>query len=77
MTLQRMNISTGEASAHTYSNAGYSIGGREPEGMAIQVPDLTQPSKVRLCFGFAGVPSCSDLGHRRVSIYYKDVLLSE
>lgn len=76
MTIQMMNISTGVASAPVYSNAGYTIGGREPEGMAIQVPDPAQPTKVRLCFGFSGLPSCGDTSHRRASIYYKDALLS-
>jgi hypothetical protein len=75
-TIQMMNVLTGAVSAPVYTNAGYTIGGREPEGMAIQVPDPAQPTKVRLCFGFAGVPSCSDTSHRRASIYYKDVLRS-
>ena len=59
-----------------YGNYLYSIGGREPEGMAIQVPDPSQPTKVRLCFSFSGLPGCGDTSHRRASIYSKDTLIS-
>lgn len=41
---------------------------REPEGMAIQVPDLSRPLEARLCWGFAtGVT-----GARRAAVLYKD-----
>jgi hypothetical protein len=31
---------------------------REPEGVSIQTPDLSQPSRARLCFGFSSEHSC-------------------
>jgi hypothetical protein len=44
---------------------------REPEGMAIQVPDVTRPERARLCFGFASGPT----GARRANVFFKDALV--
>ncbi|MCW3819658.1 hypothetical protein ONA91_35005 [Micromonospora sp. DR5-3] len=44
---------------------------REPEGLAIQLPDVTRPDLPRLAFAFAsGV-----VGARTTSVWYKDLLV--
>ena len=44
---------------------------REPEGMAIQLPDPSRPDRARLCFGFASGVT----GARTATVYYKDTLV--
>ncbi|MEG3629717.1 phage baseplate protein [Streptomyces poriticola] len=56
------------------TRAGYSLPYREPEGMAIQVPDPANPQAVRLCAGFASVTSETD-SRKRASVYYKETLV--
>lgn len=55
------------------TRAGYSLLYREPEGMAIQIPNPGNPGSARLSFGFASYVSSSDTT-KQASIYYKDVL---
>ena len=50
------------------TKAAYSLSYREPEGMAIQLPNPNNPSTARLTEGFASGPT----GGRQLSIYYKD-----
>ncbi|MGX1312127.1 hypothetical protein RKD24_002246 [Streptomyces calvus] len=56
------------------TKAGYSLPYREPEGMAIQIPDPAAPQAARLCSGFASVTSDTD-SRKRASIYYKETLV--
>ncbi|WP_432137431.1 MULTISPECIES: phage baseplate protein [unclassified Streptomyces] len=65
---------TGAVVEQKLTRAGYSLPYREPEGMAIQVPDPADPLAVRLCSGFASVTSDTD-SRKRASIYYKEALV--
>ncbi|MFD1831287.1 Tat pathway signal sequence domain protein [Streptomyces desertarenae] len=65
---------TGAVVEQELTRAGYSLPYREPEGMAIQVPDTANPQAVRLCSGFASVTSGTD-SRKRASVYYKETLV--
>ncbi|MGW2489327.1 phage baseplate protein [Streptomyces sp. NPDC001606] len=65
---------TGSIVEQKLTKAAYSLLYREPEGMAIQIPDPANPSAVRLCSGFASYTSDTDQS-KRASIYYKDALI--
>ena len=71
ITLTAMNVNTG-ATWQSNSNAGYSIGEREPEGMAIYLNSSLTRSSAKLCFGLAGYnDSCPSPQTWADSIYYK------
>jgi hypothetical protein len=57
-----VDLRTGELVQRARTEAAYSLGYREPEGMAVQ---LTSPR--RLCMGFASGPE----GARELSVYFK------
>jgi len=65
---------TGSVVARQLVTDGWDLPFREPEGMAIQVPDPGDPSRVRLAFGFASTTSPTDTA-KLASVYYKDVLI--
>lgn len=65
---------TGGVVEQKLTKAGYSLPYREPEGMAIQVPNPANPQAVRLCSGFGSVTSATD-DRKKASIYYKDLLI--
>jgi hypothetical protein len=65
---------TGDVVDQQLTKAGYTLPYREPEGMAIQIPDPSAPQAVRLCMGFASVVSDTD-SRKRASVYYKDALI--
>ncbi|MGW7530402.1 phage baseplate protein [Streptomyces sp. NPDC054783] len=65
---------TGTQVEQKLTKAGYTLLYREPEGMAIQIPDPSNPQALRLCSGFASYTSDTDQS-KRASIYYKDVLV--
>ncbi|MFC7830884.1 Tat pathway signal sequence domain protein [Streptomyces sp. NPDC057375] len=65
---------TGSVTEQELTKAGYSLPFREPEGMAIQIPDPDNPQAVRLCMGFASTVSDTD-SRKRASVYYKDALV--
>ncbi|QYX78022.1 Tat pathway signal sequence domain protein [Streptomyces akebiae] len=65
---------TGTVVQQELTRAGYSLPYREPEGMAIQVPDPANPQAARLCSGFGSVTSATD-SRKKASIYYKDLLV--
>ncbi|NUT34602.1 MAG: Tat pathway signal sequence domain protein [Hamadaea sp.] len=65
---------TGSVVARQLVTDGSDLPFREPEGMAIQVPDAADPSRVRLAFGFATTTSPTDTA-KLASVYYKDVLI--
>jgi hypothetical protein len=65
-----VDLNTGSVVDRQLTKAGYSLDYREPEGMAIQIPNASSPDEARLSFGFASGAS----GARVASIYYKEVL---
>lgn len=65
---------TGSVVARQLVTDGWDLPFREPEGMAIQVPDRADPARVRLAFGFATTTSPTDTS-KLASVYYKDVLI--
>ncbi|WP_240103836.1 Tat pathway signal sequence domain protein [Streptomyces sp. MUM 16J] len=65
---------TGSVTEQELTKAGYSLPYREPEGMAIQIPDPASPQAVRLCMGFASTASDTD-SRKKASVYYKDALV--
>ncbi|WP_037765071.1 hypothetical protein [Streptomyces sp. 142MFCol3.1] len=65
---------TGTLVEQKLTKAAYTLLYREPEGMAIQVPDPNNPTAVRLCSGFASETSTTD-SRKKASIYYKSVLI--
>ncbi|MDQ1914834.1 hypothetical protein RAC89_31100 [Paenibacillus sp. GD4] len=62
---------TGEVLDKELMTAGQSLTFREPEGMAIRIPDLRHPHKAELSFGFA----TNFTPNRWASIYTLDELL--
>lgn len=69
-----VNLNNGAVVDRQLTKAGYTLPFREPEGMAIQIPDMSNPNAARLCFGFASTVSSTD-NSKLASIYYKDALL--
>lgn len=70
--LASADLNTGLLVKNFHSKAGYTLPFREPEGLAIQIPNAANPGVYRLCMGFAsGVQS----GQRKASVYYKDSLI--
>jgi hypothetical protein len=67
------DFNTGALVDRGLTKAGYTLLYREPEGMAIQIPNPSTPSYARLSFGFASYVSSTDES-KQASIYYKDVL---
>lgn len=65
---------TGAVVQQELTKAGYTLPYREPEGMAVQIPDPANPQAVRLCMGFASTVSDTD-SRKRASIYYKSTLV--
>ncbi|WP_328895952.1 phage baseplate protein [Streptomyces sp. NBC_00236] len=65
---------TGTRTERRLSEAGKSLAFREPEGLAIQIPDTTKPTAARLVTGFASTTSATDT-NKRASFYYKDALV--
>ncbi|MFI0813301.1 phage baseplate protein [Streptomyces echinatus] len=56
------------------SNAGKSLFYREPEGLAIQIPDTSHPTAARLHLGFGSEESLSRTD-KKATFYYKDLLV--
>jgi hypothetical protein len=65
-----VDLNTGNVTDRQLTKAGNSLDYREPEGMAIQVPNLSNPLDARLSFGFASGATGARVG----SIYFKDSL---
>lgn len=68
-----LDLNTGAQVDRQLTKAGYTLTYREPEGMAVQVPNPADPSSARLCFGFASTVSDTNTS-KLASIYYKDLL---
>nr|WP_229750464.1 hypothetical protein [Paenibacillus nasutitermitis] len=67
-----VDLNTGVTLERKLTRAGYTLPFREPEGIAIQIPDMNHPEEARLAFGFASTVSSTDTT-KLISIYYKDV----
>ncbi|MEU3839249.1 Tat pathway signal sequence domain protein [Streptomyces sp. NPDC028635] len=65
---------TGTVYERRLSNAGESLFYREPEGLAIQIPDTTNPAAARLFLGFGSEESVTRTD-KKASFYYKDLLV--
>ncbi|MFF0045204.1 Tat pathway signal sequence domain protein [Streptomyces sp. NBC_01620] len=65
---------TGTRADRRLSAAGSSLAYREPEGLAIQIPDTAKPTEARLVTGFASTTSATD-SNKKASFYYKDALI--
>lgn len=59
--------------ATVHSQTAYTLGLREPEGLAIQIPNTSNPTAARLMQGFAGTDNCGS-SNKYASFYYKDQL---
>lgn len=70
--LTSVNLNTGQIVKTFHSRAAHTLSFREPEGLAIQIPNPATPDVFRLCMGFA---SGLEPGKRLASIYYKDDLV--
>ncbi|WP_328517115.1 hypothetical protein [Paenibacillus radicis (ex Xue et al. 2023)] len=68
-----VNLNTGAIVDRKLTKAAYSLLYREPEGLAIQIPNMNNPGAARLAMGFASYISSTNSG-KQASIYYKDVL---
>lgn len=69
--LTTVDLGTGAVVQRAWSQAGYSLSFREPEGMAVQLTNPADATTARLCFGFAS----RNAPNRLASIYYKDKLV--
>ncbi|MGW6566024.1 phage baseplate protein [Streptomyces sp. NPDC054975] len=65
---------TGTRIDRRLTEAGKSLLYREPEGLAIQLPDPANPAAARLVTGFASTASATDTD-KKASFYYKDALV--
>ncbi|MGW2787718.1 phage baseplate protein [Streptomyces populi] len=64
---------TGTQIDRRLTGAGASLSYREPEGLAIQIPDTAAPTKTRLVIGFAS--GADENAPKQASFYYKDKLI--
>lgn len=71
--LTSVDLNTGQVIDRRLTRAGYSLPFREPEGLAIQIPNINQPGEARLVMGFASTISSTNT-NKRISLYYKDKL---
>jgi hypothetical protein len=65
---------TGTTKERELTKAGTSLLFREPEGLAVQIPDTSDTTKTRLVMGFASEVSDTDT-NKKASFYYKDSLV--
>ncbi|MFI2430350.1 Tat pathway signal sequence domain protein [Streptomyces sp. NPDC018693] len=72
--LTSVDWNTGIVYERRWSNAANSLFYREPEGLAIQIPDMANPAAVRLHIGFGSEESLSQTD-KKASFYYKDLLV--
>ncbi|MBB6731554.1 Tat pathway signal sequence domain protein [Cohnella zeiphila] len=65
-----VDLNSGEVTDRQLMTAAPDLTYREPEGLAVQLPDPNHPEAPRLAFGFAS----GDTGGRQANIYYLDAL---
>ncbi|MEU1406346.1 Tat pathway signal sequence domain protein [Streptomyces sp. NPDC005728] len=65
---------TGTVFERRLSNAGQSLFYREPEGLAVQIPDTSTPTVARLFLGLGSEESLTQTD-KKASFYYKDLLV--
>jgi hypothetical protein len=74
------NVNTQQVTQRVSCDPGYSIGFREPEGMAIYLDSSGSASSARMMMGLGGYPSTGtyacNTGRRAASFYYKGTLTS-
>ncbi|MFF7259328.1 Tat pathway signal sequence domain protein [Streptomyces sp. NPDC008159] len=72
--LTSVDWNTGTVVQRSLSKAGESLFYREPEGLAIQIPDTSNPAAARLHIGLGSEESLT-LTDKMASFYFKDVLV--
>ncbi|MFJ7048345.1 Tat pathway signal sequence domain protein [Streptomyces sp. JV178] len=72
--LTAIDWNTGTVVQRSLSKAGESLYYREPEGLAVQIPDTANPAAARLHIGF-GSQESKALPDKKASFYYKDLLV--
>lgn len=72
--ITRIDWNTGSVSDRQLTKAAQSLYYREPEGLAIQIPDTTNTAACRLVMGFASENSATDT-NKMASLYYKSSLI--
>ncbi|MFI7405212.1 hypothetical protein ACIBW9_32825 [Streptomyces sp. NPDC049541] len=70
----RIDWNTGSTSDRQLTKAGQSLYYREPEGLAIQIPDTSNTAACRLAMGFASENSATDTD-KMASFYYESSLI--
>lgn len=72
--LTSIDWNTGLVYERRLSKAGESLFYREPEGLAVQIPDTATPAVARLHIGFGSEESLTQTD-KKASFYYKDLLV--
>lgn len=72
--LTSVDWNTGTVHERRLSKAGESLFYREPEGLAVQIPDTANPAAARLHIGLGSMESLTDTD-KKASFYYKDLLV--
>ncbi|MET7480224.1 Tat pathway signal sequence domain protein [Streptomyces sp. NPDC005648] len=72
--ITRIDWNTGSVSDRQLTKAAESLYYREPEGLAIQIPDTSNTAACRLVMGFASENSATDTD-KMASFYYKSSLI--
>ncbi|MGW2565083.1 hypothetical protein [Streptomyces sp. NPDC001537] len=70
----RIDRNTGSTSDRQLTKAGQSLYYREPEGLAIQIPDASNTAACRLAMGFASENSATDTD-KMASFCYESSLI--
>jgi hypothetical protein len=66
-----VDVNTGEVTDKQLVSAGESLTYREPEGLAVRIPDMKHPQKAELALGFAS----NFTPNRLANVYFYDRLL--
>jgi hypothetical protein len=72
--ITRIDWNTGSVSDRQLTKAAQSLYYREPEGLAIQIPDTSNTAACRLVMGFSSENSATDTD-KMASLYYKSSLI--
>ncbi len=72
--LTSVDWNTGIVYERRWSNAANSLFYREPEGLAVQIPDMANTAAARLHIGFGSEESLTQTD-KKATFYYKDLLV--
>lgn len=72
--ITRIDWNTGSVGDRQLTKAGQSLHHREPEGLALQIPDTSNTAARRLVMGFASESSATDT-NKMASLCYKSTLI--